>query len=822
MPKPHLYFNNSPEGIIQYKSRKGGFDDKGDSDDKKEKDYRKMAADFSRYMSLFNRDIEVRHDHRTLELPLHFDLIQIDFFGAFDQPKYEGYYSDNYGLSLQHLSRFNRRGLFVIEKQQKIDHFFAQLQYFIDHNLNGTSKAYDGKIRYIKAFKLFSKEDMLGNIDNYSTIHLSLIGQGFVLDELVIPQKQELFKYLKESDIAYKEGEYEVELYDISEEKLIEIVSNFDIIYASCSGSGAIIQPDRYNAPKRDFGFEIMNPQDNLPIIGVIDTGISEQTPLKSILIGKNGDYDTTGTGSFIDNADHGTGVAAFAAFGNKLIPGYRGEVEADAKLLPIKISDAFKTPISQSTIVELIRRAHEEYNVRIFTLTIGYGGFPFNDNEEFSSYARMLDEITAELDILIFISTTNNNPKITQHSDYPAKFKESSANMAAPAESMNNITIGAIADNFEDQNTQMLSPSKEFPALYSRKFHYNFDDSDLFNNQTGNKYLRKPDVLFCGGDYTEYEILGEASFDPGSKAGIEVLSSNLKERTFFTTGTSYATPLAANLAARLLKTYPNLETQTIKAILINNAQRITTGDIFNGFSNKLADRIMGYGNLNPINILYSDDNKVTMVIEDEIPVGHIKSFPLHLPKFLNSAKNKKSLLKITATLCFKFQPKNDSQLLYCPLHVTYAICKNLPIEDNKVEDKINEDGTSRQVENYYGINGNSSKEIKLNSGSKGWVQDYYLKGKIVSNVQKETICVKRSNIIEEDNTFKIAINAEFHKLLSKGGREPYQNAPIPINMAITIEQFPLKDEKLSSLYDELILVNDLESIAEADIELTN
>ena len=141
--------------------------------------------------------------------------------------------------------------------------------------------------------------------------------------------------FLDENKVEYAFEEQYGEVYDINEDLLRTILDNFDFIYATCSGSGVIVTPSKFNIPKREYGFEITNPEEELPVIGVIDSGVSSHTPLSSILVGGDGEYDTTGTGSFNDSADHGTGVAAFAALGNKLIPDYNGSVEADAKILP-------------------------------------------------------------------------------------------------------------------------------------------------------------------------------------------------------------------------------------------------------------------------------------------------------------------------------------------------------------------------------------------------------------------------------------------------------------------------------------------------------
>jgi hypothetical protein len=605
---------------------------------------------------LFNSDIDTRHANQPIFAENHFDLIELTFQGSFMQEQFQPHYISVFGLIPVRFTLFNKKGLFAIEDRVKFDFFFLQVDNFISRYIDGTDDNFDGKIKYIKSFKLFSSNDMFGNINNYEVIHLSFLGGNtFIENSHIKPQKKELENYLQGKNIDFSFNENDGEIYDVDDVVLKIILNNFDFIYATCSGSGAIVQPNIYNTPERVFGFEITNADEDLPIIGVIDSGISNQTPLLPIIIGEENEFNLTNSSSFTDNADHGTGVAAFAAFGTKLIPAYGGDFEADAKVLPIKIIDNQTGAISQQKTIELIRRAHSDFNVRIFTLTVGYTQFPLKDNEEYSSYARMLDELTAELDILIFISTTNNEAVINTQSDYPNKFLEEAANIAPPAESMNNITIGATANNYEENDHRGLAIDKDFPAIYSRKFHYNYKDKDAFNQSTRNKYLKKPDIIIGGGDYSEFSFLGATEYINDGTACIEVLSSNLAERTFRTTGTSYSTPIAANLAAKLLKRYPKLNMQTIKALLINSTYDINIGDIFNDINNVSKNRIFGYGTPNIDSLLNSTDDKVTLVIEDDIIPGDIKIFPIYIPEYLNDAQRKNGVLKITSTLTFKF-----------------------------------------------------------------------------------------------------------------------------------------------------------------------
>lgn len=815
MQKPHLLFRNPSEGVTHYQQRKGS----GTENESKENpNYYPMADQFDESLKGFHSAISQRHNNRTLRLPIHFDLIEIEFQGYFDQSKYQQVYYNDFGLDLVHISLFNRKGLFIIDDEQRFEYFFNHIKIFINNIQKQTNNPYNPNIRYIRSFRLYRSEDMVRTINNYSVLHFSLISSCLRENILIIPQRNALLEYFIEQGIQFAIDEGNLEVYDSSPEMLKEIVDNFDIIYATCSSSGSIIRPDAYNTPRREFGFTIVNSTEDLPIIGVIDSGVSNNTPLKSIIIENAEEYDLTGTGVYFDRVDHGTGVACLAALGEKLIPEYRGDVKSDAKILPIKILDGSSAPISQRGVVDIIRKANQELGVKIFTLTIGYTDFPLKDNQEFSSYAMALDQLAFELDILIFISTTNNCSNVKDSSVFPDKLLDEDANIASPAESMNNITVGAISDNYENGAFIRRSGLRNFPTIYNRRYHYDFD-AEVFNNTNSNKHLFKPDILMPGGDYEIHSANGMDFFEGRGGAAIEVLSSNLQDRTNRFIGTSYSAPLAANLAAKLMKLYPKVNMQGVKTLLINSCKWPDIGDRFKSFTSWDKQRVIGHGIPEQSKLLFSNEKQVTILLEDSISLEEIKTYQLKIPEYLIGARKENSLLKITATLCFKFSPVSVNQLLYCPLHIAFAIGKNLSLNDFHEEVKASDDGKIKNIVVADGYNGNSSDKIKLNTTSSGWSQDYYYKAKPVSNTQKISINVSKKSIIENSNILKLAINAAYQKLLPVQDREKYRY-PIDFSIAINIEQFPIKNEILGNLYDELIAINRLESMAVLEDEL--
>src|SRR5690606_4677874 len=137
--------------------------------------------------------------------------------------------------------------------------------------------------------------------------------------------------------------------------------------------------------------------------------------------------------------------------------------------------------------------------------------------------------------------------------------------NICIPAESMNHISVGALADNLRPESRTDLSLDKDLPAYYTRKNHYDFKqviNGATLSSNHGNKNLFKPDIVLPGGD-----LLREDS-------GMQVLGFGEAGNDFyaFDAGTSLATPLALNLAVQLLNLYPGISLQSVKALLLNSA----------------------------------------------------------------------------------------------------------------------------------------------------------------------------------------------------------------------------------------------------------
>lgn len=798
--KSHLILRNpisGPDNLIP--QRRGGSTGEAPSEtiDPRKLDVYRLA------LANYEMEYARRQNERNpaLSIPATITNIIIKFHGVFDAVEFEAYYLENFGLSLIKSSDFNKSVIFSVENEALFRNFLQEFNKIItcaDHS----QPDYDKRIKYIDTFELLSTEKIIHQPkDELATYYLSFLEVQAIFGTKIRPVGRVFRQYLEERDIVFRRLTKTniIEVERITYDQVLEIARNFDIIY-SINSAYRIIRPGSFGQEVRSYPFTINPLDERSNIIGIIDTGVSDQTPLQSILIPADPRFHISGGNPNIDDADHGTAVAALAALGDKLVGDITGSLEADCRILSIKILPEESGYLSASTVVNLIKKANEVLGVKIFVLTV-CSKEPHPTNCTYSEYSYLLDKLSFENDILLFISIGNfdigsNDWHIEEQ--YPQHFLEESTNLCCPSESMNNVTVGAIGSNFEDvgiSSEKYPMTDSGLPAPYSRTFHINYLDLPRVN-----KRLFKPDLLYAGGNYT---VIPNRGIDNCNDAALKLLAASGTNVFNRDVGTSYSTPLVANLAVQILNQYPNLKSQTIKALLINSAEEVDMGNYGEHLHDNRIKAIIGHGVPKKERCLFSTDNAVTLVIEDSIKTGTIKSIPLHLPTYLNEL-NGKSILNITATLCFKFFPIADNQLCYCPVNIAFGIFKDTPLtEINTMEDENGNISSSNA-----GLNGGAVSQFKL-SNNEGWSQDAYYKKVVLSNTQKIDFNITKDKLINTDNTISIAIQAHFHKALPE---HIVQSLPKVYEFSLVIRiSENLPERRLTNqLYNELTAINDV------------
>ena len=856
MNKSHLFLKNE-FGICPEFNQTRGRDEEASEE---VKNYRQQRAKLHRCRIDFEEALDNRHNLRSQEIVVeHFDMLSINFFKIADRTLIKRYCAV-YGLSELSYSNMNQTVLFAIADEGRFnDVFMSQVDSFSTEEANESTEY--KLLTVMDSFSYWSSNSMKSfdiTDGNAHDVLLELVETTPRMANKQLAIVETMKGYLDSQKIAYKEIEQDIYQIDfIKKDDLASLLDNFDVIQTVQSLYNIRVRPNTFGNPEIESD-ATLNLLEGAPTIGVIDTGVQRLAVLDPIL--EQDGFDLTSKEeqqpyeiNLMSDSSHGTTVATLAAFGNNFYQDINAKnIDADAKIFSIKVQRGESGPLNIAEIKDAIINAHRAYGIRIFNLSMSVRGKSYN--QDISTYAYILDQLAFLYDLLIFISVGNlstedieemqivaakseTSEKVKQFLQYPNHYynpfitlEETEChdgecmNLCEPSESMNNMAVGAIAENYNpSRNSHGLSWSKELPAFYSRKYYMDYNsliNGTRFKNNQRNKNLFKPDIVMPGGDQLDVASRMLVLSPRRGGVGLKIEQNS---------GTSYAAPLAANIAAKIVRKYPNLSMQSVKALMINSSDPIKTYYLDRTIDNlkaldnnsypnvdrneksrlskkysseRLSKYISGHGVPNISKCLDSTDNRCTFVIEDRIDFDSHKVINLNIPSYLLQYSKKGTLLTLTATLCYKFNPKRGDALSYCPFHIAF----NLGNSMNHDEPKKNADEYARQRAS----DDNDRMAIKSSVGA--WSDDFYpASSKIFSNVQKKILNVSRDEIEKVHNQISIIFRCT--------GRDFLVGTDHPFSFVLTIEQNHSVEIDGNSLYDNLEQENTVEAIAQATLQ---
>ncbi|TYP94638.1 subtilase family protein [Sphingobacterium allocomposti] len=881
---PHLYLRNPSGSIHKFNKSRAITDTK--LDDKDPEAYRVHKQKLHASFVQLKQDRETRLQQKTL-VPENLAIVEIRFLIPFSDGatfKTRTRFLNEFGLSPVMQKDFNRTVLFAIVDDVKFKTFDRLLNQYIESDNRTPPQG----SRYAIMTTLYDvKYNTADDIRNNCTDDLvfEFINNNAYVDAIYETQRKVLDEYLDTLAVFGDIDSFTIDPYDkmvqikgASREVVIEIAKNFDILAQAHSLRAATVKPDKFNTAQLTWGLNIRRNGNPATVIGILDNGIRPIDPIREVVLDG---LDITTTGNALSAAhQHGTVVASLAAVGERYFTG-ENELIADAQVYSIKILENMDGYIDVIKVVDAIRNVHRTRGIRLFNLSVCTQSKAYNESP--SLFAYLLDKLAYEEDILIFIAAGNMHyddlvamqEEVHDLHIYPNHFYNPSissdihscefTNICTPAESMNHITVGALADNYRPETATDLSHDKDLPAYYSRKNHYDFKqkiNGGKLSPNHGNKNLFKPDLVMPGGDLLN---------DDGA---MQVLGFGDTGTDYYTfdAGTSLATPLALNLAAQLINLYPNISLQSVKALMINSADSFSHTYLEDGVDKRkdmLAKRvyrrsfedlnkgektnitkqvlsaedihrnIAGHGKPDREKLLYSSEGEVSLLIEDVIPTDHHKVVLVNIPEYLLGSANSKCL-NIQTTLCFKINPAWGNHVDYNPLHISFnfanSVIKDSPddlaaIIADRDHDFYKDSWTDeiRTLQRKKDIEGLSlSEKAKLASlklkvknqvlGVKttvdSWSEDFFpLVNKPLSNRQQMSIILAKKDIQKIGNQLVIALRCAVKENLDHDLQAWIQRTPEhAFSLAIRVtDESKIKDRP--KLYEELQAVNTLEVV---------
>jgi hypothetical protein len=347
-----------------------------------------------------------------------------------------------------------------------------------------------------------------------------------------------------------------------------------------------------------------------------------------------------------------------------------------------------------------------------------------------------------------------------------------------------------------------------------------------------------------------------------GEAPGMQIFGFGEQGNDFYhkDSGTSLATPLAANLASRIVGLYPALNMQSVKALIINSAAKLLSAEFLDDLvtdirqtfsgekfgkeytqlnvaekkilnqrinSDDLYHRLVGYGLPDEGKALYSDSKSVSIVIQDTIALKSYKVINLNIPKYLLDYSKSRPLLHLKATLCYKFPPVWNNHLGYNPLHISFNFIKSVKSDDPVNTAAIIAD-KDHQFFNAFTSGITDPKEItKAKNEALGikkviqsWSEDFYPPAtKPFSNTQQLELNINKAEIEKVNRQISVVVRCTYKTDIDRELLVRLQSSAHDFSIAINIEEKPNAELAQFDLYDELVEINNLANLAEIDLE---
>lgn len=409
---------------------------------------------------------------------------------------------------------------------------------------------------------------------------------------------------------------------------------------------------------------ELIAPDSIAPKVCVIDSGIQERHPNLRSAVDSNysrswvpGEIEMTG--DYVQDGGHGTRVA-----GAILYPRGIPQIEQQKAVCWIQNARILdrenqlpKNLFPPEVLEEIIEFYHYKTRTRIFNHSVA--GISPCRTQSMTPWAAAIDKLTWEKDVLFIVAAGNieanisfiTRPSISAHiearRDYPDYLLSASARIANPAQSLQALTVGSIAQCTYENSSQKSIAQEDCPSSFS------CTGFGIWNTI-------KPEVVEYGGDYVIDSHIPPTFTKP------EQICPELVRSTLYggpsisadTVGTSFSAPKVAHIAAALAAAFPNESTLLYRALIVQSA-RLPNWTSESDEKLSQGIRIMGYGLPNLDRAMGNSLNRVTLTTQgrEYISAGKARIYQVKIPEMLLRQDQEFEIL-IEITLSYMAEPR--------------------------------------------------------------------------------------------------------------------------------------------------------------------
>jgi Subtilase family len=358
------------------------------------------------------------------------------------------------------------------------------------------------------------------------------------------------------------------------------------------------------------------------PAVAVLDSGLTPGHPMLGQAVGDAQGY-VAGDASSNDARPywHGTFVGGIALYGDVEACVRQRQFVPQLRLFSGKVfkdDDQDQTEFVEKAVERAVRDLQAQYGCRVFNLSYGDRNKIYDDRH-LRGLAYTLDRLTRELGVLFVVPTGNLYLDEVQ-ANYPDYLFHESARVLDPATALNVLTVGGLARHETSRDAQR-NPDQIEERILARLGQ----PSPLTRTGPSINGAIKPDLVEHAGN-----VVINRGTNRAKHQGLGVLSLNggfgqpgggtFREDV----GTSYAAPVVAHKAARLLQDLPDATPNLLRAMMGAHAYwpAATEGLLTVADKTQTKDRItrlVGYGQVNDAALYRSLDHAVTLLAEEQI-----------------------------------------------------------------------------------------------------------------------------------------------------------------------------------------------------------